>query len=292
MDWTESLRRAIDYMEAHLLEDISAADVAEAVYVSPFYFQKGFKMMTGLTVGEYIRGRRLYMAALDLLAEDISVLEAAYRYGYDTPESFAKAFTRFHGISPSQIRRDTRKIRTFLPLKIHVQIQGGNEMDYQIEEMPSFSVIGLKREFSYDDCLQRIPKFWDEFMESCGHQPPDVGETIERCGIGEYGLCVEDMPGTGRFHYMIAGWYDGGEVPEGMEVAEIPAATWAKFCCVGPIPGSIQSVNTRIFREWLPGNPEYAFALGMNIEWYSTGDTGSPDYESGIWIPVRKKTNG
>ena len=289
MEWTRSLRQAINYMETHLLEDIGAEEVAAAVHISPVYFQKGFKIMTGLTVGEYIRGRRLYMAALDLLAGDCPVIELAYRYGYDTPESFTKAFSRFHGVSPSQLRGNSRKIRTFLPLKITIQIQGGNDMDYRVEQMEAFQIIGFKREFAYDSSFQKIPQFWDEFNAGCSRLPADAAETVERCMIGEFGVCLEDMPGTGKFHYIIGGRYDGGAVPEGMEVVEIPGALWAKFTCTGPLPGSLQSVNERIFKEWLPGNPDYEFAMDMNIEWYSAGDMLSADYESGIWIPVRSK---
>ncbi len=92
-----------------------------------------------------------------------------------------------------------------------------------------------------------------------------------------------------EFKYLIAGRYDGGEIPEGMKVLEIPAMEWAKFCCTGPLPGALQTINTKIFHEWLPGNPDYEIAAGINLEWYSMGDCSSQDYESAIWIPVRKK---
>lgn len=134
MDWTESLRAAIAYMEEHLLEDISAEDVAESVHLSPYYLQKGFSIMTGYTIGEYIRGRRLYKAALDVVTGREKIIDIAYTYGYETPESFSKAFSRFHGVSPLQLKGDTSKIKTFLPLKISIVIQGGNEMDYMVEK--------------------------------------------------------------------------------------------------------------------------------------------------------------
>lgn len=127
MEWTESLRSAIGYMEKHLLDDISADDVAEAVHISSFYLQKGFRIMTGYSIGEYIRYRRLYMAALDVAAGKEKMIDLAYKYGYETPESFTKAFTRFHGMSPAQIKKDVHKIKTFLPLKILIQIKGGND---------------------------------------------------------------------------------------------------------------------------------------------------------------------
>ena len=101
-------------------------------------------------------------------------------------------------------------------------------------------------------------------------------------------MCIDDI-GGGKFRYIIAGEYKGGDVPEGMTVYEFPETQWAKFKCVGPMPGALQSVNTRIFREWLPGNPDFDIAFGANIEWYSEGDGSAADYESAIWVPVKRK---
>ncbi|MBU3175604.1 effector binding domain-containing protein [Clostridium estertheticum] len=116
-----------------------------------------------------------------------------------------------------------------------------------------------------------------------------VQKVIEECTIGEFGICIEDSSKQEGFLYMIAGTYNGSSVLEGMEIFEIPALEWAKFKCTGPLPGSLQSVNTQIFKEWLPGNLDYEILTEMNIEWYSNGDCSSSDYESEIWIPVKKK---
>lgn len=287
MEWTESLKRAIHYMEEHLLDDMGAEDVADAVYMSPFYFQKGFKIMTGYSVGEYIRCRRLYLAALDVISGRDKVIDLAYKYGYDTPESFTKAFSRFHGVSPVQMKGDTRKIKVFLPLTITVSIKGGNDMDYVVERMEAMKVIGYERSFSYETSYQDIPKFWEEIMN--GKNSEKAQRLIKECNVGEFGICIDGLPGENEFRYMIAGVYKGGDIPEGMMIYEIPAMEWAKFRCAGPMPGALQAVNTRIFQEWLPGNPDYEIAAGMNIEWYSCGDTSAADYESGIWIPVKRK---
>ena len=291
MEWTESLKRAISYMETHLLDNVDGYDVAEAVHISPFYFQKGFKLMTGWTIAEYIRYRRLYLAALDVIAAGDKVIDIAYKYGYETPESFTKAFTRFHGVSPMQMKGDAHKIKPFLPLTISIVIQGGSEMDYKIEKMDAFKVIGYERDFTYDESYQEIPKFWTEFMTNCtmNKNSEQVQSVIERCIIGEYGVCIDDKPETKKFTYMIAGRYDGGTIPPGMRVLEIPAVEWAMFSCIGPLPGSLQAVNTEIFKNWLPGNPDYEMPLSLNIEWYSNGDGSKPDYKSGIWVPVKHK---
>ncbi len=295
MEWTESLKTAIDYMEANLLEDISAEDVADQIHMSSFYMQKGFKIMTGYTIAEYIRCRRLYLAALDMIAGKEKVIDLAYQYGYDTPESFTKAFSRFHGVSPMQMQGNAMKIKTFLPLKISISIQGGNDMDYVVEKMTEFKVIGFEREFSMNDAYEKIPQFWGEFAKQYLKPLPasnDPQTEIERavcdCCIGEYGVCIDDIGKDGRFRYLIAGIYHGGEVPEGLTLFEFPDMEWAKFRCVGQMPGALQAVNTKIFKEWLPGNTEYKIAMGANIEWYAKGDESLPDYESGIWVPVEQ----
>ena len=164
-------------------------------------------------------------------------------------------------------------------------------MDYVVEKMEAMKAIGYEREFSYETSYNEIPKFWSEFCYNCsnGKNNEQVQKVVEECMIGEFGICIQDSSKKQEFLYMIAGTYNGNSVPEGMKIFEIPALEWAKFKCTGPLPGSLQSVNTQIFKEWLPGNPDYEIATGMNIEWYSNGDCSSSDYESEIWIPVKKK---
>ena len=295
MEWLTSIRRAIEYMEQHLTENITAQDVADQVYLSPFFLQRGFSLMTGYGIGEYIRNRRLYQAAEDLRRTEDRVLDIALRYGYETPESFAKAFSRFHGATPSQVR-DGAAVKVFLPLRVNLSIQGGSQMDYKIAPMFPFKLIGFQREFSMENSYQEIPKFWDEICVKyannvyAGNAPANPYEqaVVDHC-IGEYGVCIDDI-GGGKFRYLIAGKYTGGEVPEGMALYEFPGGEWAVFTCVGPNPETLQSVNTRIFREWLPGNPEYELSGNANVEWYDCmGNMTDPDYRSAVWVPVKRK---
>lgn len=295
MDWIESIRRTVDFIENNLFEKTNIENTAKNVCISPYYLQKGFKIMTGYTVSEYARNRKLYLAALDLLSKREKVIDIAYKYGYDTPESFAKAFMRFHGVSPSQLKENPTAVKVFLPLKIKVSIQGGYAMDYVVEKMNRFSVIGFEKEVSFENSYAEIPKLWNEFREkyfnqlSADNKPKnDIEEAICNYHISEFGICIDDI-GNGRFRYLIAGAYTGGKVPQGLTTYEFKDIEWAKFSCKGPMPGALQSVNTKIFKEWLPGNPDYEIAMGANIEWYSKGDIKSNDYESGIWIPVKKK---
>lgn len=297
MEWTETLRRTVDYLEAHLLEEDPAEGAAEEVWLSPLYLQRGFKLVTGYSLGEYVRKRRLYLAGLEAIAGREKVIDLAYRYGYDTPESFSKAFSRFHGVSPAQLRQSPERLVPFLPLKITLSIKGGHGMDYTVEKLEGFQLIGVEREFAGETSYRDIPKFWDEFISShcaplwAGKKPETALEkAVCECNIGEFGLCIDDGCAAGQFRYLIAGRYDGREVPEGLTVVALPELEWARFRCSGPMPESLQSVNTKIFREWLPGNPEFEIAMGANIEWYSMEkDTSAPDYESEIWIPIKRK---
>ena len=118
MEWLEAMKESINYMEDHLLEDITPDDIARQVSISSFYFQKGFKIITGMTVGTYLRNRRLYLAALDILTGNDKVIDLAYKYRYETPESFTKAFSRFHGLAPVQLKKQPHRLHVFLPLLI------------------------------------------------------------------------------------------------------------------------------------------------------------------------------
>lgn len=298
MEWITCVREALAYMEENLENEIDVADVANHVFISPFYLQKGFQILTGYSIGEYLRNRRLYAAAIALSQPREKVIDVALRYGYDTPESFSKAFTRFHGHSPSAVRRDPGLIRQFLPLKIHIEVMGGSKMNYVVSPMWGFKVIGFERIFSQETAYREIPEFWNEICEKyCNHTiyagfPPSnpyEQAIIDNC-IGEYGICIDDI-GTGKFRYLIAGRYTGGDVPEGMKLFEFPFGEWAKFRCTGPIPEALQTLNTQIFREWLPGNAEFELAGPYNIEWYSCdGNQTDADYQSGIWLPVKRRT--
>ena len=296
MEWLTSIRGAVSFMETHLRDDIGLEDVARAVHLSPFFLQRGFSLMTGVGVGEYLRNRRLYEAALDLQKTGERVIDIALKYGYETPESFARAFARFHGATPTQVREGAA-IRPFLPLIIHLSIQGGSQMDYKITPMFPFKVIGFQRAFDYETSYAEIPRFWDEICEKyannvyAGNAPANPYEQalVDNC-IGEYGVCIDDI-GCGKFRYLIAGKYTGGSVPEDMVLYEFPRGEWAVFDCIGPNPQTLQSVNTRVFREWLPANPDYELCGNATVEWYDciNGEPTDPDYHSAIWVPVKRK---
>ncbi len=296
MEWITCLKEAVKYIEENLENELDTGAVAEHVFISPFYLQRGFQIITGCSLGEYIRFRRLSEAGKAVADTDEKLIDIALRYGYETQESFTKAFSRFHGITPGNMRKGVGSPKIFLPLNIRIEITGGNEMKHTVSPMWGFKVIGFEKRFSYENAYKEIPEFWDEICEKyCNHtiyaglapSCPEEQAIIDNC-IGEYGVCIDD--GNGKdFRYLIAGKYTGGEIPAGMTVFEFPAGDWAKFECVGPVPEAFQALNTKVFKEWLPGNTEYEMAGYYNIEWYSCdGEKTDSDYRSAIWVPVRK----
>ncbi len=144
MNWSESISRAITYIENNLTEELTVEEIARHAYLSPFYFQRGFSIICGYSVSEYIRNRRLSLAGYELFHTNHKIIDIALKYGYESPDSFTKAFTRFHGATPTEVRSGT-KIKEFLPLQVNLLLKGGYVMEYKLEEKESFKVVGLKK---------------------------------------------------------------------------------------------------------------------------------------------------
>lgn len=285
MDWTRAIRDAVDFMEQHMTEEITMADVAAHVNVSPFYFHKGFTILCGYSMTEYMRNRRLALAGEELLTSDVTVMELAMRYGYDSPDSFTKAFTRFHGHAPSTVRRDRTMLKAFAPLRVSISLKGGYAMDYRITKKEAFTVLAASKEFGYENAKRDIPAYWQE------HYASGKGKYV--CGM--FGINIDPEMGNERFEYLIADVYNPSvDVPEGLVVRTIPAFTWAVFPCKGVLSQTMQDVNTKVFSEWLPALQDYEFAAGYCVEMYDApdqypGGTEDENYYAEIWIPIRKK---
>jgi len=132
MDWIQNLTKVIQYVENHLTDDINIDEISSRAYSSSSHFQLVFHLVMGMTIGEYIRNRRLSMAAQDLLKPNSKIIDVSMRYQYETQESFSKAFTRFHGIPPSKVQRN--KIKLFNPLTINITIGGGFVMSRNLSD--------------------------------------------------------------------------------------------------------------------------------------------------------------
>ena len=291
MDWTTGLQRAIDYIEEHLTEELDYDRIAGSAFVSGFYFQRVFGIMCGYTLGEYIRCRRLSLAGSALNSGGCRVIDVALKYGYDSPDSFAKAFTRFHGITPSAARAPGARLKSFSRLSIKVTLEGGTSMDYRIEKKEAFKVVGRSERFTLSDDYARddIPAFWDR-CHADGTVGALYGLSRQSADGGLlYGICFSEEPaGSQEFPYCIAARYEGGDVPDGHTVQELPERTWAMFRCVGPMPRAIQALWQRVYTEFFPTS-DYRPAQDMSLEVYHEGDMDGEKYVSEIWIPVEKK---
>lgn len=285
MEWMAIIGNSIQYMEDHITEDITVESVAKSVGVSSFYFQKGFAMLCGFSVSEYIRNRRLALAGNDLLVTDEKIIDIAMKYGYDSPDSFTKAFVRFHGVTPTAVRKDDVLLKSFAPLKIKISLEGGCLMDYKIVKKEAFTVIANAKTFPYEGAKEIVPQFWQEHFQS--------GKGAVVCGC--YGINIDLEMGQENFEYLIADPYDPQkEIPDGFVIKTIPAFDWAVFPCRGAMPDALQDVNTKIYTEWLPALKEYEFAAGYCVEYYDDPTkyekrTRDENYYCEIWIPVKKK---
>jgi len=286
MGWVESLQNAINYMEDHLLENITIENIAKQANVSEFHFQRIFSVLTEIPVGEYLRRRRLTLAAQELSTTDSKIIDVALKYGYDTPESFSKAFRRQHGITPSQARTYTGKLKSYNRLSIQVNLKGAEPMNYKIVEKEGFKVVGVKREFSCEngENLAGIPKMWEDVhVDGTNDLLFDLNNGQIK---GVLGVCVDKRsPGSPLMDYWIAAAHTG-ETPEGLMELEIPASKWGVFEVHGAMPEAMQNTWKQIISEWFPSS-HYEHAGTPDLEVYSNGNPSSPDYYSEIWIPLK-----
>ena len=239
MGWIENISEAINYIEENLTENITIEEISKQVCISPFYFQRGFAMLCGYTVGEYIRKRRLSLAGNDLINTNQKIIDIALKYGYDSPDSFTKAFTRFHGVTPTSIRKGAI-IKSFAPLKLNIELKGGYTMDYKIVEKEEFKVMGISKVFKYENAFEDVPKLWEDFFRT--------GKNQYVCG--KYGIGNDKEMKGNDFEYMIADDYDSNkELPKEFITKVIPKHTWAIFPCIGNTNKTMPEINKKIFSE-------------------------------------------
>ncbi len=290
MDWITGISKAIDYIEEHITEPTDYARAAKEACSSPFNFQRVFALLCGYTLGDYVRMRRLTLAGEELLSTDAKVIDVALKYGYDSPESFSRAFTRFHGVSPSAVRKGAT-IRSFSRICVKLILTGGSIMEYRIEKKQAAKIICRRREFTKpgDDYTNReIPEFWNE----CGRD----GSIQKLCGYikdsaqfkGLLGVCFSTEMTDSGFPYGIGAEYDGESDPQDFEIVEIPAYTYAVFTVRGKMPDAFRETYRKICTEFFPQSG-YEYGNGVEIEAYPSADVQNPDYTCEIWIAVKPK---
>ena len=296
MEWIAAMQQAITYMEGHLLEEINYEDVAKHVHTSSYEFHRAFSFLTGMTVGAYIRSRRLSLAGTEILETDAKITDIAFKYGYETPESFTKAFTRFHGVAPKTAREETVKLVLFNPLTIKLTVEGGKSMDYRIMQTKEQKFLAVAKSFSNeiinDEENHEVSDFWGECNEKnligpiCGLRPEGKRDL--------YGLCTPAKEGEDTFDYGIGvlvddetAAFDLAEMEKaGYHIWDVKPGTYVVFDCIGEDGDCITQAWSKFYKEFLP-QMGYESAEETDYEiYYEKGRSG---LFCELWIPIKKK---
>ena len=286
MNITEVLQKAINFMENNLLKEINYEDVADHVHWSNYHFHRIFSIVVGMSANEYIRNRRLSIAGEEVIITDRKIIDIALDYGYKTPESFTKAFVRFHGISPNLSRKSGGNLKMFKPLQIKITVEGGIKMNYRIEKKEPFQLVAKTKLFDNEIIGQEdnhdIPDFW----KSCSKD--NLLDELSKYSDSHdtYGVCGPMNKESNSFKYGIARKYTSGEINEDLEMWMVRPTLWAVFKCIGDTPDCIGDTWNKIFKEFLPGS-DYIVIDDTDFELYPANP--EPNVFCEIWIPIGKK---
>ena len=303
MDWVMGLQRAIDYVEEHITEELDYDEIARQSYSTSYHFQRVFGLLCGYTLGEYIRNRRLTLAGGELAGNHAKVIDVALKYGYDNPDSFARAFTRFHGITPSQARREGAKLNSFSRLSLKLSLEGGCVMEYKIVEKQEMVLTGYKRRFTgvphitkeYADQTKdfymhtRVNQMLLRYMSADGSQTTDYN-VVDHVDDDGYDFYIAEQL-VEWYHTHLAEDIVLGEEAARFEDIVIPAGTYAVFeteRCKFPTQKHVE-LRKRIASEWLPSS-DYMLADRPELvvtHWYRKPEEENRYIE--LWVPVGKK---
>lgn len=282
MQWIEQLNKAINYIEDHISEEIDYQQVAKVACCSTYHFQRMFAYMASISLSEYIRRRRMSLAAVDLQSGDEKIVDIALKYGYTSPTAFNRAFQSIHGISPSMARKERISVKSYPPISFKITVKGVEEMNYRIEEKDAFRIVGVSQPMykEIEKNFTIVPQMWQK--AATDGTIPKLAAMMNGQPAGLLGVsaCNDDE----EWKYFIA-VSSSKPIDETLEEYIVPAATWAIFAGTGTNK-SIQELEQRIVTEWLPTSG-YEYANAPDIEVYLNPDPNNAQYE--VWIPVVKK---
>ena len=290
MDLLKHMNGAIQYIEENLIDDIDYKEVARLALCSEYHFKRMFSFLAGISLSEYVGRRRLTLAAFELKDSNIKVIDIAIKYGYSSPDSFARAFQQLHGITPSKARFNGRALKAYPRMTFQLAIKGVNEMNYRIEEKEPFSIVGIKKRVPivFNGVNPEIASMWESLdmekinlLKSLSNVEP-IGLLSASTNFSE-----GRMQEQGELDHYI-GVATNRECPDNLSQLDVPASTWAVFEAIGPFPDTLQDVWGRIYSEWFPSS-NYEQLEGPEILWNKDKDVTSPTFTSEIWIPVLKK---
>lgn len=284
----ERMNLALAYIEENLADEINLRQIERLALCSEYHFRRVFSYLAGLSLSEYIRRRRLTLAALDLVDSDARVIDVAVKYGYGSADAFARAFYSLHGLTPTEARQARQPLKAFPRMTFQLTVKGVSEMNYRIVEKESFAIVGLMRRVPliYEGVNPHIAEMWAGLNEEL-IQTLKALSNVEPAGLLSASTNFAEGRQEGDELDQYIGVATTREAPEGLARLEVPAATWAVFEAVGPFPQTLQNVWGRIYAEWFPSSG-YGLAPGPEILWNENKDVDSPAFRSEIWIPVTK----
>jgi AraC family transcriptional regulator len=289
MEPLKQLNSAMNYIESNLAGEIDFHKVAQLACCSEYHFRRLFSFLSGTTLSEYIRHRRLSQAAFELQNSNIKIIDLAIKYGYDSSDAFSRAFQALHGLTPTEARMDGVLLKAVPPMTFQLTIQGGDEMDYRIIEKEAFYIVGIKKRVSlvYNGVNPEIMAMWQSLTED-DIKTLKQASNIEPRGLISASLNFAEGRAEGteldQFIGVATNKPDSGK----WHVLNVPACHWAVFTVRGEFPQTLQNVWGRIYSEWFPMSG-YEISEGPEILWNESKDTSLPNYHSEIWIPVIKK---
>ncbi len=291
MNWIQGIQRAINYVEDNITEEIDFEEVAKQAYSSSFHFQRVFGILCGFTLGDYIRMRRLSLAGEELSKGNAKILDIAIKYRYDSAEGFTRAFTRFHGITPTEAKHGG-KVKIFTPLSVKLTLSGGSKMDYRIEKRDAFDVVCKRKCVGKPQSANAAPgitALWQECSAdgTLGKLIACMPENPVMKGL--LGICFESELNSKQFPYGIGVEYDGRKVDDDLEIVTIPKNTYVVFTSKGKMPEAFVETYHRIVTEFFPQSTQYEYAENVEFEVYPSADTSDPNYQCEIWVAVNEK---
>ncbi|MEW4207896.1 AraC family transcriptional regulator [Priestia megaterium] len=290
MDLLRNMNRALHYIEENLTNDIDFREVARLALCSEYHFKRMFSFLTGITLSEYIRRRRLTLAAFELKDSNIKVIDVAIKYNYSSPDSFTRAFQNLHGITPSEAKKNGSSLKAFPKMTFQLSIKGGNEMNYRIEEKEAFHIVGIKERVPiiFHGVNPKIAAMWESLNDETVRKLKELSN-VTPLGLLSASLNFSEgrMEEKGQLDHYI-GVATTKDCLDDLVQLEVPAGIWAVFEAVGPFPETLQNVWGRIYSEWFPSS-NYEQVEGPEILWNEHKNVTSPTFKSEIWIPVLKK---
>ena len=285
----KELNQVIDYIEKHLTDDLSLERIAEYAGVSDYHFRKIFFYLSGLTLSEYIKNRRLSEANKELL-QGAKVTDVAFKYGYQSVDGFTRAFKKWSGFLPSDAAKEGIS-KSFPKLSFIITVKGGTSMEVRIVDKPAFNLVGVSRRvpMQFEGVNNEIVKLAESITEEQRKEMRSL-QNMEPYEIvnASYDADAKFLKEEGYLTHMIGVLTTENQVSDLLDKVPVPACTWAVFPNEGPFPATLQNTMARTYSEWLPSS-DYEVIDAPSFS-FTKMDEHKKDYAySEIWLPVRKK---